>query len=130
MPEFARAMHADETMTTSLCRMLQALGHRSLTRPTRALGIGKHVGRIGLELQMVVMPLLVLSALVDAKILVLEMGDLSCGQGMLQGHLEEISEATAHRPGDLGEPRPGQTSMEKKRKDWCSNLRGQPDRRC
>ncbi|VDM04100.1 unnamed protein product [Schistocephalus solidus] len=44
-----------------------------------------------------------------------------------QGHFEEIAEATANKPGNLGGPHPGLTGMEKIREDWFSNLRGQPD---
>ncbi|VDM01919.1 unnamed protein product [Schistocephalus solidus] len=40
----------------------------------------------------------------------------------LQGHFEEIAEATANQPGDKGGPRPGWTGMEKIREDWFSNL--------
>ncbi|VDL93841.1 unnamed protein product [Schistocephalus solidus] len=48
----------------------------------------------------------------------------------LEGHFEEISEATANKPDDLGGSCPGQPCMEKIGKDWGSNIRSQPDRRC
>ncbi|VDL93144.1 unnamed protein product [Schistocephalus solidus] len=35
---------------------------------------------------------------------------------------EEISEATANQPSDLGRSHPRWNGMEKIREDWCSNL--------
>ncbi|VDL92596.1 unnamed protein product [Schistocephalus solidus] len=49
----------------------------------------------------------------------------SCVQGQKRRFkdTEEISEATANQPGDLGGPRPGYTGIEKSREDWRSNVK-------